>query len=114
MDNVVTDTIKTNKDQHNDAIYNEPTFDTKFFNLYSGTKEPIQVVTVSLQGCNKHRAKTVSGITCLWDSRDTNRMIKIRHTKYYERKMRSKKLEYSMAIGLYCMAHDVKLPFCMP
>ena len=37
LDHVVTDNIKTNKDQHNEAIYNELTFDTNGFNLSSGT-----------------------------------------------------------------------------
>ena len=41
-------------------------------------------------------------------------MIKRRHTKYYEHNMRSKKVEYNTVTGLYCMTHDVKVPFCMP
>ena len=41
LDHVVTDNIKTNKDQHNYAIENEPTFDNSF-NLSSGTKYPYQ------------------------------------------------------------------------
>ena len=28
--------------------------------------------------------------------------------------MRSNKLEYSTAAGMYCMKHDVKVNFCMP
>ena len=40
-------------------------------------------------------------------------MIKRRHTKYYERKMRSNKVEYSKSEGLYCITHDVKVTFCM-
>ena len=40
-------------------------------------------------------------------------MIKRRHTKHYERKMRSNKVEYSTASGVYCTTHDVKVPFCM-
>ena len=28
--------------------------------------------------------------------------------------MRSNKVEYSKATGLYCVTHDVKVPFCMP
>ena len=27
--------------------------------------------------------------------------------------MRSNKVEYSIASGMYCKAHDVKFPFCM-
>ena len=41
-------------------------------------------------------------------------MIKIKHTKHYERKIRSNKVEYSAAAGVYCMTHDVKMLFCMP
>ena len=28
--------------------------------------------------------------------------------------MRSNKIEYSTAAGIYCMTHDVKVPFLMP
>ena len=41
-------------------------------------------------------------------------MIKRKHTKYYELKMRSTKIEYSTAAGVYCTEHDVRVPFCMP
>ena len=41
-------------------------------------------------------------------------MIKIIHTKYYELKMRSIKVEYGTDTGLYCTTHDVKVPFCVP
>ena len=41
-------------------------------------------------------------------------MIKRKHTKYYERKMRSNKVEYSAAAGLYCTTHDFKVTLCMP
>ena len=40
--NVFTDSIKTNKDQLNDTIYNEPTFDTNSFDFSSGTRDPYQ------------------------------------------------------------------------
>ena len=40
-------------------------------------------------------------------------MIKIQHTKHYERKMRYNKLEYRTPAGVYCTTHDVKVPFCM-
>ena len=53
MDHVVTDNIKKNKYQHNDAIDNDLTFDNNSFNLYSGTKDPLPVVTFSLRGGNK-------------------------------------------------------------
>ena len=41
-------------------------------------------------------------------------MIKRKHTKYYERKIRPNKLEYAAADGMYCTTHDVEVPFCMP
>ena len=47
MDLVVTDNIRTNKDQRNDAIENDPKFDSSF-NLSRGNKEPLPVVIVSL------------------------------------------------------------------
>ena len=74
--------------KNNEAIDNEPTLDNSSFSLYSGTSDPLPVVTVSLRGGKKHRATIVAGITCLWDSRATNRMIKRRHTNNYEQKMR--------------------------
>ena len=40
-------------------------------------------------------------------------MIKIKHNEYYERRMRSNKVEYSTAEGLYYTTHDVKVKFCM-
>ena len=56
----------------------------------------------------------VSSLICLWDSRATGSTNKRRKTKYYERKMRPNKVEYSKAAGLYCKMHDAKMPFCMP
>ena len=41
-------------------------------------------------------------------------MIKIQHTKHYERKMRSNKVQYSTTAGVYCTTHDFKVPFCIP
>ena len=105
---------KTNKDQSNKAIKNEPAFDTNIFNLSSGNSNPLPVVTVSLLEVKKHRAKTVSGLTCLWDSGDTDSTIKRKRTKQYDLKIRSNKVEYSTATGMYCTTHDVKLPFGMP
>ena len=52
---------KTNKDRRDDAIGNDPKFDSSF-NLSSGTKDPLPVVTVSLQGGKKYVAMDVSGI----------------------------------------------------
>ena len=92
LDHVMTDDKSTNKDQHNDAIDNEPTFDNNSFNLYRETKDPLPVVTFSLRGGKKHIPITVSGITCLWGSGATNIMIKIIHIKYYERNIWYNKL----------------------
>ena len=44
----MTNNLKTNKYQLNEAINNDPTFDTNNFNLYSGTIYPLPVVTVSI------------------------------------------------------------------
>ena len=113
LSHVVTENLKNCKDQNNEAINSDPKFDNSSFTLSSGTSDPLPGVTVSLHGGNKHRATIVAGLTCLWDSRATNSMIKIRHTKPYERNMRSNRVEYSTAAGVYCTTHDVKIPFCM-
>ena len=65
---LVTKNLNIYKDQSNEAINSEPTFDISSFNLSSGTSDPLPVVTVSLWVGKKHRATTVEGITCLWDS----------------------------------------------
>ena len=111
LDHIVTNNIKTNKDQLNEAIYNDLTFDTSSFNSSSGTRYPSPVVTFTLRGSNKPRATTVAGITCFWYSGATDIMIKRKHTKNYERKMRSNKVDHSTADSMYYMAHDVKVPF---
>ena len=72
---IVNNNIKTNKNQRNDAIENEPKFDHTFI-LSGCTKDPVPVVTVILQVGKKQRAMTVSRITCLWDSGATDSMIK--------------------------------------
>ena len=114
LDHAVTENLKNYKDQSNEAINSETTFDNSSFNLSSGTSDPLPVVTVSLWWGKKHRATIVASIKCLWDSGATDSMIKIRHTKNYERKMWSKKVENSTAAGVYWNTHDVKVPFCMP
>ena len=48
------------------------------------------------------------------DSGATDSMIKRRHTNNYELQMRSNKVEYSTATGVYCRTHDVKVPFFIP
>ena len=72
--------------QHNDAIENELKFDNKFI-LSSATKDPLPVVTVRLRGSKKQRAMIIYGLTCLWDSGATGRIIKRKHTKYHERRI---------------------------
>ena len=106
--------LKTSTDQSNEAINNEPVFDTYRFNLSSVTSDPLLVVNFSLRRVNKHRAKTVADITCLWDSIDTNIMINRKNTKNYEHKMYYNKVEYNTAAGVYCTTHDVKVTLCMP
>ena len=53
-----------NQNQRNDVIENDPKLDN-IFNLSSGTKYPLPVVTVSLQEGKKQGETTVAGITCL-------------------------------------------------
>ena len=113
MDHVVTDNIETKKYQPNKSIKNEPTFHTSTFNSYSETRYPLTVVTVTLRGDKKNVATTVDGLTCLWDSGATDSMINRKHTKDYERNMRSNKVEYITAAGIYCTAHDAKGTVCM-
>ena len=48
----MTENIKKNKNQFNDAIEYEPKFDGKFC-LSTGTKDPLPVLTVSLWGVKK-------------------------------------------------------------
>ena len=50
----------------------------------------------------------------LWDSGATKSTIKRRHTKTYESKTSSNKVEYSTDAGTYCTTHDVKVPFFIP
>ena len=111
LDHTVTSKIK-DKYQCNDAIEYEPRFDNKI-SLSSGTKDPIQVVTVRLRGGKKHRSTIIYGLSCLWYSISTDMMIKSRHTKPYERKISSNELEYSTYAGPYCKTHDIKVPFYM-
>ena len=53
LDQLMPNNIE-NKDQRNDAIENEPKFDSKF-SLSSRTKDPLLVVTVSLRMGKKQR-----------------------------------------------------------
>ena len=70
-------------DQYNDAIDNDLTLDNISFNLSSGNKDPLPLVTVSFRGVKKHRSTLVAGLIYVWDSGATNSMIKGRHTKHY-------------------------------
>ena len=60
---VVTNKIK-NKDQQNDIIVYQPGFDSKFI-LSRSTKDPLPVVTVSIQLGKKRRATIISSLKCL-------------------------------------------------
>ena len=53
----------------------------------------------------------IYGLTYLWYSRATNIIINRNPTNHYGRMMRYNKVEYSSGTGVYCMTHDVKLPF---
>ena len=110
----MTDNLNNYEYQSNEAINSEPKFDNSSFNLSSGTSDLIPVVNVSLRGGEKHRARIIAGITCLWNSVATDNMIEIQHTKHYERKMRSDRVEYNTANGVYYTTHDFKVSFCIP
>ena len=107
----MTNNIKYYNGKYNYAIDNEPTLDNSSSSLSRGTRYPLPVVTVSLQGGKKHRATIVAGITCLWYSGATVSIIKSLHTKHYERKMRSNRVEYGTAADVYCTTHYVKVTF---
>ena len=76
----MTDSIRKNKNQHNDAIENNLKFDNIFI-LSRGTKDPLLLVTVCLRVGKKHIATVVASIICLWDSGATDNIIKRKHTK---------------------------------
>ena len=69
---------------------------------------------ISIRGCKHSRQILESVLICLWDSGDTNRMIKHKHIKHYKSKLRSNKVKYSTASGPYITTHDVKVTFSMP
>ena len=92
LDQIVNNNTKTNKDQLNDAIYNETTFDTSRFNSSSRTRDPLPVVNITLWGGKKHRSAIVSGLTWLWDSGATDSIIKRKRNKQYEHKIRYNKV----------------------
>ena len=92
MDYLVTKNLNHYKYNSNEAINSEHTFDTSGFNLSSGTRDLLPVVTDFLLEAKKHRATTVAGITFLWDRGATDIMINRRHTKNYELKIQSNKV----------------------
>ena len=65
LDHLVNNNIK-NKYQCNDTIEYDPKFDI-MFSLSIGTKEPLPVLNVILQGGKKHRETISVGLACLWD-----------------------------------------------
>ena len=50
LDHVVTDNIKMDKDQLNEAIYNDLKFATSSFNSSNGNTYPLPVVTITIWG----------------------------------------------------------------
>ena len=79
LDPLVIENLNNYKDQSNEAINSELIFDTSSSNLSSGNSNLLPVVTVYLQEENKHRAKNVAGLICLWGIRATYGMIKRQH-----------------------------------
>ena len=63
LDHIVTNNIKINKDQLNEAIYNELTFYTNSFNSSSRTRDLLPVVNFTHQGGKKHISTTVACLT---------------------------------------------------
>ena len=63
FDHVVTNNTKNSNDQYNDAIDNELTLYNNSLNLFSGARDPLPVVTITLRGGKKHRANIVAGLT---------------------------------------------------
>ena len=59
---MVTDKLKNYNDKINEFINSDPIFDNISFNLSNGTSDPLPVVTVYLQGGNKHSEK------CCWSN----------------------------------------------
>ena len=113
LDHVVTNNIKKNNNENNGATEYEPRVNNKF-SLASGSNYPLTVVTVILIGGKKQTATTIAGLTFLWDSRNTDRVVKRKRTKNNKHKMRSNKVKCSTAAGPYCTTHDVKVTFCLP
>ena len=81
--------INNNNIHHNESVEHEPKIDNKF-SLFSGTQDPLPGVNVSLFGGKEQRTVMISGLTCLWGSGATNRVIDRKHNKNYELKMWSK------------------------
>ena len=113
LDRAVRDNLKDQKYQINEVINSDAKLGTSSFNLSEVTSDLLRVVTVSIQVRKKHGATDFSGLICLWDSGATNRMLKILHTKHYERKIQSNKVDYITTAGVYFTTHDVKVPFFM-
>ena len=71
-------------------------------------------MNISLRGGKKYIQILNAGITCLWDSGATNRMINCKHINPYKSKKSPNKFKYSTAAIPYKMTHDMKVPFIMP
>ena len=91
------------------AIAYDQIFDNTFSLSSESSRDTLTVVTVSLRRGNKNRANITSGLTYLWDSGAAYITIKRKHTRTYESRMRSNKVEYSTASGPYCRTHNFKV-----
>ena len=74
INHVVTNNIK-NKNQCDDAIEYNPKFDNVFSVSSEPNRYPLPAATVSLRGGNKKIPTLIDGLTYMWDSGSTNRMI---------------------------------------
>ena len=111
MDHVVITDISSN--QLNDVIENELKFDSRNSLAKNTVKYPLPKVSVILRGGKDSRQNLNSGITLLWDSGATNRMIKRKNMIIYKSKLRANKFKYNTDAELYTTTHNVKVPFLM-
>ena len=108
---VVSTNINTNK--VNDIIENELEFDSSNSLANNNVKYPLPIASKMLKGGKKSRQTLNSGLTLLWDSEATNRMVKRNHINPYNTKLMDNKDKYSTYDGWYKTTHDVKVTFRM-
>ena len=102
---------KTN--QVNDVVDNGLKFDSINSLANNPIKYTLLIVTIRLRGDKKYRQNISKGLTCLWESGSTDRMINFKHINPSMYKLRANQVEYSMAAGPYKTTHGVKVPFRM-